>query len=99
MIIESRLAYTALALLVGYEVEHKKLSRHTIQAGEYLHCRVLVDNKLSYVAVWDAILTYSLKHNLEILEGRFAIEEVYNPNELLSEPSDISFLIAIERIK
>lgn len=86
-------------LWVGYEVESEVQSNRISLAGTFLHCRVIVDSEISYFSVWDAFLNYFMTHDLEFLEESLIIEEVHNPDELLTEPSDISFYIAIDDSK
>ncbi len=86
-------------LLIGYEVNDASLANHTCKASLYLHCRVIVDSEISYLSVWDAFLNYSMSHDIEFVEDSFVIEEIHNPNELLTAASDISFYIGLKVIK
>lgn len=86
-------------LLIGYEVNNASLASQTCKAGLYLHCRVIVDSEISYLSVWDAFLNYSMIHDIEFVENSFVIEEIHNPNQLLTAASDISFYIEIKAIK
>ena len=86
-------------LLIGYEVNNASLASQTCKAGLYLHCRVIVDSEISYLSVWDAFLNYSMTHDIEFVENSFVIEEIHNPNQLLTAASDISFYIEIKAIK
>lgn len=84
-------------IYVGYEVNESSLSNHSCHGGEYLCCRVILDNENSYFAVWDSFLNYSITHDIEFVEQTFVIEEIHNPDQVLTEPADISFYAAIKR--
>ncbi|NRA24030.1 MAG: hypothetical protein HRU08_06050 [Oleispira sp.] len=80
-------------------MNNASLASQTCKAGLYLHCRVIVDSEISYLSVWDAFLNYSMIHDIEFVENSFVIEEIHNPNQLLTAASDISFYIEIKAIK
>lgn len=98
-IMEWDLPATEQTLWVGYEVESETQANRTSLAGKFLHCRVLVDSEISYFSVWNAFVNYLMTHDLEFLEDSLMIEEVHNPDKLLTEPSDVSFYIAIDDSK
>lgn len=83
-------------LWVGYEVSSKVQSNQITLEGNYLHCRVILESEISYFSVWDAFLNYSITHDIELLENSLMIEEVHNPEQVLTDASDISFYVAIK---
>ncbi|CAM3746289.1 helix-turn-helix transcriptional regulator [Parendozoicomonas haliclonae] len=81
-------------LLAGHEVPPGTRGR-IIPAGDYLSCRVTINNDVSYLATWDAMFDYMIRNDLEPDDDGCAVEIIHDPKTLLSHSMEMTISLKL----